>query len=326
MKKRLGTLGIGLVVAGGLFVAGGWCLVAPGEVVVVRRFGRLVDPPWGPGLHWHVFWGIDRLDRVRSDAVRQFTVGQAGPALVDQEPSEGEALTGDLNLVRIQATIQYRVARPVDYVVRAEHVEPLLIRTTQGSLSRSLSRRGIDSVLRSDRRQIADEVEAELQTGSDRLSLGVTILGVSLTDARPPIEVAADFAAAQSAESLRDGRVNEAKTYEGVQVTGAAARGHALQEAARADAERTVLHARAEARRFLELHAEVVRSRELTMRRLYIDSLQSLLGGVRRKLIVPTSDAPDLTVIGLDGQGTSGNRPEPSSSEAGQVRQRQNDP
>ncbi len=137
MKKQLGTLGIGLVVALGLFVAGGWCLVAPGEVVVVRRFGRIVDPPWGPGLHWHVPLGIDHLDRVRSDAVRQFTVGQAGTPAHDQEPSEGEALTGDLNLVRIQATIQYRVARPVDYIARAEQVEPLLIRSTEGSLSRA---------------------------------------------------------------------------------------------------------------------------------------------------------------------------------------------
>ena len=35
-----------------LFVGSGVCLVAPGEVVVVRRLGRLIDPTWGPGLHW----------------------------------------------------------------------------------------------------------------------------------------------------------------------------------------------------------------------------------------------------------------------------------
>jgi modulator of FtsH protease HflK len=326
MKNWLGILGTGLGIAGSLFAMSGWCLVEPGEVVVVRRFGRIVDPPWGPGLHWHIPLGIDRLDRVRSDAVRQFTVGQAGPPRVDQDPSEGEVLTGDLNLMRIQATLQYRVARPVDYVVRAEHVEPLLVRTTEGSLSRAMARRGIDSVLRSDRRRIADEVEAEVQTTSDRLSLGVTILGVSLTDARPPLEVAADFAAAQSAESQRDGRINEARTYEAVQLTRAAARGQAVQEAARPAAERTVLHAQAEARRFLALLVEVNRSRGLTMKRLYIESLQSLLEGVKRKLILPAGDAPDLTVIGLDGKAPTHNLTAPASSERPQLRQGQNDP
>ncbi len=64
-------------------------MVAPGEVVVVRRLGRVVEPPWGPGLHWHFPAGIDRLDRIRTDAVRQLTIGQSGPPSADQEPSAG---------------------------------------------------------------------------------------------------------------------------------------------------------------------------------------------------------------------------------------------
>ena len=326
MKKRLVILGVGMGILGGLFVASGWCLVAPGEIVVVRRFGRRLDPPWGPGLHWRAPLGIDRLDRVRSDAVRQFTVGQAGPPQADQEPSEGEALTGDLNLVRIQATIQYRVARPIDFVVNADQVEDLLIRTTECSLSRALAHRGIDSVLRSDRRRIADEVETDVQQESDRLALGVTILGVSLTDARPPLEVAAEFAAAQSAESLRDRRVNQARTYEAVELTAAAARAEAVRESAHADAEKSVLRAQAEAARFLALLGEVVRSRELTMRRLYLESFQSLMGGVKRKVVLPAGDAPELTVIGLGGDGSPRNTPESPPSESSGVRQHRNEP
>ena len=90
----------------------------------------------------------------------------------------------------------------------------------EASLSRALARRGVDAVLRSDRRRIVDEVEADLQAARRPSPLGVTILGVSLTDARPPVEVAADFAAAQSAESQRDRRINEARTYEAVHLTG----------------------------------------------------------------------------------------------------------
>jgi membrane protease subunit HflK len=325
-RKSLLILGIGLGVIAGLIVATGLCRVAPGEVVVVRRLGRPLDQPWGPGLHWHMPLGIDRLDRVQSDAVRQFTVGQAGPAGVEQEPSEGEGLTGDLNLVRIQASVQYRVASPRDYVLRSEQVEGLLIRTTEASVSRALARRGVDPVLRSDRRRIADEVEAEVQSASDSLSLGVKVLGVSLTDVRPPLEVAADFAAAQSAESLRDQRINQAKTYEAVELTAADARGRAIRESAHADAEKSVLRAQADARRFLALLAEVARSRQLTMSRLYVESLQSLLDRVKRKLILPAGDATDITVIGLGAIGSPRSGPEVPFSQSASAPQLQRPP
>ena len=185
--------------------------------------------------------------------------------------------------MRIQATVQFRVGNPVDYILQMKDAESLLIRTAESSFSRTLARHGIDSVLRSGRREIADEVGSDIQADANRLSLGVTILGVSLTDARPPVEVAADFAAAQSAESLRDRRINDARTYETVELTAASARGQAIQESARAEAERMILNDRAEAGRFLSLLAEARRSRDLTIRRLYIESLQSAPGPCQAK-------------------------------------------
>src|SRR5205823_2585818 len=115
-------------------------------------------------------------------------------------------------------------------------------------------------------------------------------------------EVAADFAAAWAAESHRDRRINEAQTDEAVRVTAAISQGQAALEAAHGDAERTVLGARAEAQHFLALLAEVRRSRDLTIRRLYIESLQALLDRVKRKLILPPGDSLDLTVFGLHSE------------------------
>ena len=299
MKKALATLLIAVGLAVALIVATSWCLVAPGEVVVVRRFGRAVDPPWGPGLHWRLPLGIDRIDRVRSDVVRQVTIGLAGPADSNLEPSAGEVMTGDLNLLRFQATVQYRVARPVEYVVRVDQVEPLLTLSAEASVSRSLAVRGVDAVLRSDREAIAREVERDLQSSADRYQSGISILGVSLTDARPPTEVEADFAAAQSAESERDRRVNEAKSYGETTATGSRAAAQAKLENAHAAAERMNLMAQAEAQRFVALMAEAGRSRSLTMRRLYIESMQALLNGVKRKLVLPPGGDLDLTVLGI---------------------------
>ncbi len=276
----------------------GFVSVAPGEVAVVRRLGRVVEPPWGPGLHWRIPLGIDRVDRIATDAVRRLTIGQAAPASADREPSAGEFLTGDWNLLRVEATLQYRVSDPVAVAIQGERAEALLPGAAEAALSRSLGRRGIDAALRSDRLQIARETRDDLQSFVETQGLGFRILGVSLTDARPPSEVAADFAEAQAAESRRDDRIQVARAHEAVERATATSRGEALRESARSEAGRILLAARAEADRFLALLVEARKSPDLTRRTIYIQSVQAMLAGVRRKLILPPGQVPDLTVLG----------------------------
>jgi membrane protease subunit HflK len=292
---------LGASLAPALGVLSGWCSVAPGEVVVVRRFGRLVEPVWGPGLHWRLP-GIDRIERVRSDVVRQVTIGSAGPAGADVEAGEGERMTGDLNLLRFRATVQYRVARATLYVLRAQEVSRLLANAAESSVSRALVVRDVDTALRSDRQAVVQDVENDLQRAADRYQLGVSILGVSFTDVGPPTEVAADFAAAQAAESERDRRIKEANTYEETTRAAARAAAQAKLETAHAAARRTLLNAQADVQRFLALLVQIERSRSLTMRQLYVDTMQSLLDGVKRKLVLPPGGDLDLTVLGtIDG-------------------------
>ncbi len=298
--RRQDAIALSLIVAGLLIAATGWRVVRPGERIVVRRFGRIVEPDWGPGLHWGAPHGIDRCDRVRTDLVRRLNVGVAAAAAGDGDPGADEFLTGDLNLVRVRAVIQYRVASPALMVVRSGDVGTVLERLAEASLARALARRGIDGVLRGDRQHVAAEVARDLEAGIARFGLGLEILGVSLTEARPPAEVAADFAAAQSAASQRDRRGNEARTQAETTVTAARATAGSRLETARAASHRKLLGSRAGAQRVLALLAESRRAPELTAQRIYLDTMKTLLSRVRRKIILPPGDAVDLTVLGIE--------------------------
>ena len=77
--------------------------------------------------------------------------------------------------------------------------------------------------------------------------------------------MAADFSAAQSAESQRDRRGNEARTQAETTVTAARAAAGSRMETARAASQRKILGSRAGALRFLALLAEARRSPEPTV-------------------------------------------------------------
>jgi membrane protease subunit HflK len=194
--------------------------------------------------------------------------------------------------------VQYRVADPVAFVLRAEDVDRVLARCTEATLARALASRGIDAPLRSGRPEVARDVQDALARSVETLGLGVAVLGVNLTDARPPVEVEPAFAEAQSALSERDRRINEARALAGTLRPAALAAAETLTDEAKARADRNQAMARGQAERFLSLLAEVDRSRALTVRRLYRDALRDLLPKVRRKILMTPDEPVDLGIIG----------------------------
>ena len=135
----------------------------------MRRFGRVVEPAWGPGLHWGLPLGLDRFDRVRTDEVRRLSVGPADALEAGSEAHGGEFLTGDLNLVRIRAIVQYRVDDPVAYVVQGEDgrgAAPAGL--PRPSLSASLARRRSTRCSASGRQAIATRGRGSLRQASER--------------------------------------------------------------------------------------------------------------------------------------------------------------
>jgi len=295
-------------IVGGVLLLGllGWIgsgvrIVAPGEQVVIRRFGRLLEPALAPGLHFGFPAGIDRQDRLRTDEVRQLEVGRELPGS-SPEPAAEEFLTSDLNLARIRAIVQYRVTHLPGFLLAAEHAERVLARLAEAALTDSLARRGIDEVLRSGRIRVAAEVESRLRQAVGRYGLGVSILAVNLIDARPPAEVASEFASVQSAESHRAQRTHDALRQREVTIRSAQAQAQAERQRAAADNLRLLSTSKAQADRFLAILAEARGARGLTAQRLYLDTVRGLLQGVRRKIVVPPGEAVDLTVLGVPPQ------------------------
>ena len=315
MTRRLAWAVLGLTLpALALVAASGVVRVEPGEALVVRRLGRTLPRPLASGAHWLLPLGIDRVDRVRTDEVRRLEVGLAGVPGAGDDPGAGEFLTGDLNLIRAEASVQYRAADPIAFALAADRIEPLLDGLGAAALARALARRGIDDALGPARLGIASEVADELAHASDRLGLGLAILGVSLTEARPPEEVRDDFDAAQAARSIAERRLLEALGHAERAEANAASESDARLDRAHALADRRVALDAARADRFKALRTQVDAARSLTIGRLYLDALRDLLPRVGRTIVLSPGEPLDLTILDTAPRSTNPRRspPEPS--------------
>ena len=100
-----------------------------------------------PGLWIGLPWGFDRVDRVAVDRVQSVTIGWQEDG--SQAMLAGQVLTGDHNLVNVQATLFYKVKADelVDYVAAGDRVEGLLVRAAEAALAEWTASRTVDEVL-----------------------------------------------------------------------------------------------------------------------------------------------------------------------------------
>src|SRR3954452_17960271 len=91
-----------LAVGVALYALTGVVQVRPGERAVVRRFGRVLAEQHEAGLWVGRPWGMDRVDRVEVDRVRQVVVGYTED---ESGLPPGQLLTGDHNLVNVRVVL-----------------------------------------------------------------------------------------------------------------------------------------------------------------------------------------------------------------------------
>lgn len=281
-----------LVVA---YLATGLHTVGPNERAVVRRAGRALERLRAPGLHLGLPYGIDRVDRLKVFESQRVGVGVGlaeRPLGRRAQPQEAECLTGDRNLLIITAVVQYRIRDPRAYLFRAADVPALVRNAAAAALASVTSAMVVDEVLTVQRAAVQDKVRAATQATLDRYGVGVQVLEVPLETVAPPQEVADAFRDVTSAREDRQRVINEAKGYRNRLLPQARGQARRLLTDAEAYSAEVVEKARGEADRFRRIAAECARNRELTARRLILETMEEVL--------------PRLSVVVLDGAARQG--------------------
>ncbi len=303
------------IAAVALYFATGFYVVGGNEQAAVRRFGRWVKPWRSSGWHYDLPWPFTRVETVNLTAVRVLSVGNTTAGIGEELLPANRVvpaafLTGDKNLLQLQATVQYRLSDEhlADYLARHQQVERHLQRLLTAALSDAAINRGVDYMHTIGLAELHERLTQRLRTDADRARLGVEIDRVTLDTAEPPLRVQADFLDVANARNDAAKAVQESRTYAEQRLTAATAEARQQQERARQDTQARVAAAQGRSARFASLVDQLTAEAAMSQRpydecrrraeqRLTLETWKVILARITRPVLVHSGQPFDLQFV-----------------------------
>jgi len=307
-----GRRGVIILVILALVALGAWTsyyTVPSDSVAVVQRFGKyLKDVP--PGLHFKLPLGIDTatIVPVKRQLKQEFgfTTPGAGDPYQSPRPREGkretEMVTGDLNAALVEWVVQYRISDPAKFLFEVREPSETLRYVSESVMREVVGDRTVDEVITIGRQEIESEALTKMQALSTKYAMGISIDQVQLKNINPPQPVQESFNEVNQAQQEKEKLINEARRDYNKVIP--LAEGEKDQRIREADGYRLkrINEAEGDAARFNALLAEYSKAPEVTRRRIYIETLQDVMPGIRSKIIVDEQTRGILPLLNLDAQ------------------------
>lgn len=209
---------------------------------------------------------------------------------------EGLMLTGDENIVDIDFQVVWNVNDLQQFFFNVAGPRETIQAVSESAMREIIARSQLAPILNRDRGVIAQELQELIQATLDSYESGINVVRVNFDKADPPREVIDAFREVQAAEQERDTLEKQADAYANRVV--AEARGTAAQTLEEAEAYRAqvVNEAEGEASRFNAVYEEFAKAPEVTRKRLYLETLERVLGDVD-KVIIDSEAGGDSGVV-----------------------------
>lgn len=279
------TIVLILVLLGVGWLASGLYQVDAAENGVVLRFGEF-ERTSTPGLHWHIPWPVETVEKVNIAEIARF-------------PYRTQMLTKDENIVAVDLTVQYRRNDPTAYLFNVREADGTLADVTVSAIREIVGRHNLDFILGQGRAEIARMTKELVQASLTNYGAGIEVTSVNLQDANFPAPVQPAVRDAIKAREDRERLELEAQKYANdilPRARGAAARRIENAQAYKAE---IIAEAEGETARFVQLLQEYSRAPNVTRERLYLETMENVLGGTS-KVLVTAKGSNNLMYLPLD--------------------------
>ncbi len=293
---------LAIAIGGIIYFLAGFYQVGPSEDGLVKKFGKYAFTV-GPGLHYHLPYPIESVVKVDVRTVKKIEIGfrTVSPPpnpRYSEVPQESLMLTGDDNIVSVEAVIQYVVDDPVKYAFNLIDGAKIVKQTTESFLRERVAVRDIEAVLTSDRDKISEETQQGVQKTLDSYNAGIHVVNVKLQDVSPPSEVIAAFDDVNSAKEDEQRSINVAEEYANSVIPKANGQAQQILNEAEAYRESKILNAEGEVARFLAVLKKYSLGEKITRERMYIETMEYVFP--RMKKILISDDNGVLKLLDID--------------------------
>lgn len=239
--------------------------VQPREQGIVTWLGGKYSSTLNPGTNFSLPYPIQQ--------VTVENVSQIRSAKIPEGNQEKLILTGDQNLVDLSYLVRWNIKNLTDYQFQLEEPEETILEAAEAAMRASVAEQPLDRVLSGEgRADIELAVMTRMQAMLDGYRAGIAVQGIEIDKTDPPQQVIEAFNDVLAAQQDAERDINQAQRY----------------------AQQLLARAEGDAEAFNQIYGEYRLAPEVTRRRLYYETMESVLSKTDKTIIEADGVTPYL--------------------------------
>lgn len=239
--------------------------IQPGEQAVVTWFGGKYSRSLDSGTNFTAPWPIQMVEQENVTQIRSEEVPGTN--------TEKLILTADQNLVDLSYLIRWNISDLALYKYQLNDPRNALLEIGEAAMRAAVARKNLDTVLTgAGRAEIEQNVRERMQARLDAYRSGITVQGIEINKTDPPARVEEAFKDVSSAQQDADAAINRA----------------------RAVAQQLLARAQGDASEFNNIYGEYRLAPDVTRRRLYYETMESILSKTDKTIVESGNVTPYL--------------------------------
>jgi membrane protease subunit HflK len=194
-------------------------------------------------------------------------------------------LTADENIIDIQFNVVWLVKNAFDFAFNIRAPEEAVRSAAEAAMREVVGKTELQVALTQGRAAIENEAAQQIQRILDSYKSGIQVLNIQLLPVNPPASVIAAFNDVQAARQDKEREINVAQAYRNEVIP--RAKGDAERVVQQGEAYRTevVNRAQGDAQRFISVYNQYAQAKDVTMERIYIETMEEVMRSVNKVLI-----------------------------------------
>ena len=283
--------------------------VQEGYKSIELRFGKLSQQT-NAGLQF-IWWPIEEKIIIDSQNIRTVELGFRKDTGSNRGsvPQEAQMLTTDENIADVSLAVQYNIESVEDLLLNVAAIDSVnahdividnVVRgATESAIREVVGSTTMDELFNKGRSVVESQTYEKLQNILNHYNTGINVVAVEMQAAVPPVDVREAFDNVNKADQLEEQLRKEALAYKAK--VEKEAEGQAARMLAEANGYKQAVIARSsgEGERFSRILAEYEKAPEVTRTRLYIETMQQVLGN-SNKIMIDQEGGNNMMYLPLD--------------------------